>query len=456
MDRPDQEYGKQLLQRKRRKIKKMKQMRRRRNLCICAVVVFMGVCMLAAGVWGRVLRDDASKESSQEKAGGVQSSVSDGLAENYIPEVRETASITHEQPERTNLPKMRVLYAIHSHGADWSSFFADSSYGMAPAGSYLTAVRATLEGQPEDMTGTIEYSVNLSGSGWLDWCEDGAEAGKADGDMALEAVRVRLSGELAEYYDVFYSVLQNNTWTEWVKNGEEAGVSGAGLHMDGVRMSVVLRQEGTATYAGNIDPEKPMVALTYDDGPSRNATPRILEKLKECQARATFFIVGQQAQKNPDLVRQIAAQGCELGNHTFDHVSMDRLTPRELAEQLMRTNQVVSDACGVTPVLIRPAGGARNEAGMSAVGAISMPAIMWSVDTLDWKTKDAASTIQTVRDQVKDGDIILMHDLYDATAEASMTIIRELTDRGFQLVTVSELSSYRGGILPGKSYSSFR
>ena len=85
-----------------------------------------------------------------------------------------------------------------------------------------------------------------------------------------------------------------------------------------------------------------------------------------------------------------------------------------------------------------------------------MPAVLWSIDTLDWKTRDAQNTINTVLENVKDGDIILMHDLYDATAEASQTIIPELINRGFQLVTVSELSAYRGGMLPGKTYSRFR
>ena len=85
-----------------------------------------------------------------------------------------------------------------------------------------------------------------------------------------------------------------------------------------------------------------------------------------------------------------------------------------------------------------------------------MPAILWSVDTLDWKTRDAQSTIQTILDNVKDGDIILMHDLYSATADASEVVIPELVNRGYQLVTVSELASYLGRMIPGKSYSQFR
>lgn len=426
-------------QKKQKKGKTGKQgkMERQRRLWISTLVVFAGACMLAVGVWGR----------SSMKEYPVQSRRIEPAA------VRETAALSHV---RTDLPDLDVLYGIHSYGGEWSNFFADNSYGMAPMGSYLTAIRATLRDQPEDMTGTVEYSVNLSGSGWLDWCRNAEEAGASDGEMALEAIRLRLTGDLAEYYEVFYSVLQDNAWTDWVKNGEEAGVSGAGLHVDGVRMSVVPRQAGKTVYASGIDPEKPMVALTYDDGPSAKATPRILEKLKEYGGRATFFMVGKQAEKRPELIRQMVAQGCEVANHTYSHTSMDKLTPEQLTEELEHTNRIVTDASGVTPVLMRPVGGAKNDAGMSAVGAISMPAILWSVDTLDWKTRDADSTIQAVRDHVKDGDIILMHDLYDATADASMVIIEELTAQGFQLVTVSELASYRGGILPGRTYGKFR
>ena len=255
------------------------------------MAVLVGICMLVPAIFRH-------REEKKAVAAGshVQSSHVD------LSAVRETAALSHE---RRDLPDVDVLYGIHSHGGEWSSFFADNSYGMAPMGSYLTAIRATLREQPQDMTGTVEYRVNLSGSGWLDWCEGGAEAGNAAGEMALEAVSLRLTGELAEYYDVFYSVLQKDAWTDWVKNGEEAGVSGAGLHVDGIRMSVVLREAGKPTYASGIDPKKPMVALTYDDGPSRGATPRILEKLREKGGRATFFMVGKQAEKVPDLTYQI-------------------------------------------------------------------------------------------------------------------------------------------------------
>lgn len=209
-------------------------------------------------------------------------------------------------------------------------------------------------------------------------------------------------------------------------------------------------------YMVKIDPAKPMVALTYDDGPYDKVTGKILDKLDQYGGHATFFMVGKRAEKYPALLQRMADQGCELANHTYDHTSMNQLNPDELKESLLHTNQIIYESCGRMPVLMRPVGGNKNAAGLTAVGQIGMTAIMWSVDTLDWKTRDAASTLEKVRTQVKDGDIILMHDLYEETAEASMMIIDELASQGYQLVTVSELASYRGGIEAGNVYSKFR
>lgn len=427
-----------------------KQHAKRTMLFLCVLAVGVGTAVLVAGRLKEVREGLSVGGSKTERV----------RAEMPLESQRErqTVEIRHPEPEISydELPRIGALYGIHVQGKGWSNYFPDNAYGMAPAGGYITALRATLHNQPEDMTGTIEYQVNLSGSGWISWQSDSQEAGDSTGDMPLEAVCMRLTGDLETYYDVLYSVLQNNAWTDWVKNGQEAGIAGQGLRVDGLRISVVRKQEGKETFAGEIDPSKPMVALTYDDGPSRDSTPRILAKLKECGGRATFFMVGNRVGKFAPTVSQMVEQGCEVANHTYDHTLMTKVAPEELERQLMTTNQVVAQAGGVTPVLMRPCGGATNNAGMGVAGAISMPAIMWSIDTLDWKTRNAESTVSAVLDNVKDGDIILMHDLYGATADASEIIIPELIKRGYQLVTVSELASYRGGMIPGKSYHMFR
>lgn len=446
-DRVKQEY----LQNKQRKKRKEEQQRRARMLrgmmCLCLVTVCVGTAVLATGF----LNGNQEKEGGGNR-GRRATAVSAGV---LLPdeEIRQTAEVRRPYVE---VPEMGALYGIHVQGKGWSNYFADNAYGMAPAGGYITAIRATLHNQPSGMSGTIEYQVNLSGSGWLDWQADASEAGSTLGVMPLEAVCMRLTGELAEYYDVFYSVLQDNAWTDWAKNGEEAGRAGVGLRIDGVRISVARKQEDGTSCAGEIDPLKPMIALTYDDGPSKNSTPRILETLRANGGRATFFMVGNRAEKNGAVIRQMVSQGCEVANHTYDHTLMSKVDPAELERQLMMTNQVVANAGGVTPVLMRPCGGDTNDAGMGVAGAISMPAVLWSIDTLDWKTRDAEKTVSAVLDHVKDGDIVLMHDLYETAADASDVIIPELIRRGYQLVTVSELASYRGGMTPGNSYYKFR
>lgn len=421
---------------------------------VCVLVLF-----LAAGRIGKRNSAEASGQSDMILAENKKSADGTGLEAANVSDTGEGGTAPSDIPAKSwtnHLPDIGAMYGIYVNQVGWSHFFADNSYCMAPVNQFITAFRATVHNQPEDMTGTIAYRVNLSGSGWLDWVEDAGEGGSSQGAMPLEAVSMKLTGELGENYDVLYSVLQNQQWTDWMKNGEEAGVSGAGLRLDGIRISIVKKNEGGNTYAGNIDPTKPMLALTYDDGPSAHATPRILAALEKYNSRATFFMVGKQAEKRMDVVKKMEELGCEVANHTYDHTLMTKVPPEELASQLARTNQVVSDACGISPVLMRPCGGARSEAGMNIVGAISMPAVLWSIDTLDWKTRDAQTTIQTVLEQAKDGDIILMHDLYETTADASEVLIPELVNRGFQLVTVSELASYRGGMLPGHTYSRFR
>lgn len=446
------EQQEKIYQKKRKSQHRKRDQRRLLQVRLMRGILCLGMLALCVGTV--VLAVDTVKRGRREKTGeyGRQGAMNVAV---LVPEdeARQTAEVRRPV---IDVPEMGALYGIHVQGKGWSHYFADNSYGMAPAGGYITAMRATLHNQPEGMTGTIEYKVNLSGRGWMEWQSNGDEAGGASGEMPLEAVCVRLTGELAEHYDVLYSVLQNNVWTDWVKNGEEAGQSGVGLRVDGVRVSVARRGEQGISYAGEIDPSKPMVALTYDDGPSKESTLRILKTLKENGGRATFFMVGSRAQKYEATVRQMVEQGCEVANHTYDHTLMTKVDPAELERQLALTNQVVANAGGVTPVLMRPCGGATNDVGMGVAGAISMPAILWSVDTLDWKTRDADATVSAVLDHVKDGDIVLMHDLYETAAQASEVIIPELINRGYQLVTVSELASYRGGMTPGQSYYKFR
>lgn len=201
-----------------------------------------------------------------------------------------------------------------------------------------------------------------------------------------------------------------------------------------------------------IDKKKKMVALTYDDGPSAN-TPKILDTLKKYDAVATFFVVGNRVSTYANTVKRAYGMGCKIGNHTYEHKILTRTDAAGIREQVSKTNAAVKNITGTDPIVMRPPGGCVNDTVKSQTG---MPMILWSIDTLDWRTRNAASTKTAVLDHVKDGDIVLMHDLYEATANASTTIIPTLVERGYQLVTVSELAECRGGMKDGCLYYSFR
>lgn len=206
-----------------------------------------------------------------------------------------------------------------------------------------------------------------------------------------------------------------------------------------------------------VDASKPMVALTFDDGPSPH-TARLLNCLEKYGAKATFFMVGYSVPNYKGTVKRMAKLGCELGSHSYDHPAFSKLSYSGIRSQVTRTNQVIHEAAGAYPTVFRlPYGdGASNASVLSALG---LPSICWSLDTRDWaNTGNPQHTVNEVLNNVKDGDIVLMHDLHSSTVTAAETIIPALKKRGFQMVTVSQLAKYRGKttLKSGKSYYNFR
>ena len=234
-----------------------------------------------------------------------------------------------------------------------------------------------------------------------------------------------------------------------------------GLRVDGIRMAVTAKgqtpPEEPERSVPYIDPTRPMVALTFDDGPKASVTDRILNSLEANGGRATFFMVGSNVTAgNTPTIQRMAALNCEVANHTNDHKYLTKLGADGIRSQVLSVNQKIQEACGVTPSLLRPPGGYYDQPSLNVLTSMGMPAVMWSIDTRDWQHKNPAKTISSVLEHVKDGDIILMHDIYSTTADAAEVIIPELVKRGYQLVTVSELAAYRGGMAPGHVYNSFR
>lgn len=378
-----------------------------------------------------------------------------GLAACLLAAIGTVAVSFPAYAETENAVEMGAVYWTYDYGKGWSAETKDNNFCQSPADSYTTAIWVELENQPKDVKGTISYQVNLSGYGWLSWQGAATAAGNIAGDMPLEAVKIQLTEQLAEQYDVYYSVFQSGKWTDLVMNGETAGVEAQGLRVDGLRVAVRKKGAGAPEYPGRyIDPAKPMVALTFDDGPAP-ATSRILDSLEAHGARATFYMVGNRMSSYPGTVRRVAALGCEIGSHTWGHNYITGLSETQLHSNLNQFASVLGQVGGVRFATMRPPGGFVNAASKQALASYGIPAIMWSIDTLDWKTRNAQATVNTVLSKVKDGDIVLMHDLYGATADAAAILIPELIARGYQLVTVSELAAYRGGLQPGQVYHSF-
>lgn len=197
-----------------------------------------------------------------------------------------------------------------------------------------------------------------------------------------------------------------------------------------------------------------LVALTFDDGPSPATTPRLLEVLKEKNATATFFELGTLARNNPDLVRQVAANGNEVASHTMYHQNFSRMSTSAISSDIAAANAVFYEILGKYPSLVRTPYGINNAAARSAANA---PIILWTVDTLDWKNKNAAMVRDEAIGSAFDGAIILMHDIHPTTVDAVAEIIDGLRANGYELVTVSQLAKLRGVTLnSGEAYGSFR
>lgn len=198
-----------------------------------------------------------------------------------------------------------------------------------------------------------------------------------------------------------------------------------------------------------IDPDKPMIALTFDDGPSKY-TPEILETLKNNNSSATFFVLGQEADKYKDTIKLIMEEGSEVGNHTYNHKDLTKLSDEEISDQIHKTEDLIYITSGNVSSLVRPPYGA-SDAKLNE--KISRPIIKWSVDTRDWQSRDAQKIIDHVLSHAKDGEIVLMHDIYKSTAEASKTFIPRLIEMGYQLVTISEMAESRGiSLTAGQQY----
>ena len=199
-------------------------------------------------------------------------------------------------------------------------------------------------------------------------------------------------------------------------------------------------------YVRVIDPSKPMVALTFDDGPDEVCSGRILDILEEYHALATFFEVGRNVLACPEPVGRMAEMGCEVGSHSNAHKDLSKMKKNTLLRDLDTADEAFTAAGAPAPTLVRPPYGAVNKTVKSATGRAM---VTWTVDTEDWRSRDAQKVIDYVQNYGElDGEIILMHSIYESTVEAVRVLVPWLQEQGYQLVTVTELMAYYYGELP--------
>lgn len=242
-----------------------------------------------------------------------------------------------------------------------------------------------------------------------------------------------LVNDIVDLYIYTYKE-KGNTIKKQVKN-MEIDLSSSSVVLDKNIKDVLYNYDYDLYSNKLIDRNKPMVALTFDDGPNAN-TSRVLDILEKYNVKATFFVLGTNIEGYEDTILRMKELGMEIGNHMYSHKLMTRLTEEEITLEIKKVDDLVFDIINRYPSLIRPSYGTSNK---RMLKIIDRPVIIWDIDTLDWKYHNSTRISNKILDKVSDGDIVLMHDIYSATANSLEITIPKLLDKGYQLVTVSEL-----------------
>ncbi len=213
--------------------------------------------------------------------------------------------------------------------------------------------------------------------------------------------------------------------------------------------------QGTVEFPNEVDSLDKVVALTFDDGPTKNKTDKVVEILNKNKANATFFMVGNKiSYQNKPTILNVLNNGNEIGSHSYSHKMFTRMKDEEILEELTNTNNNFKEITGEDLYLVRPPYGSSNQRVRSTV---ENPFILWSIDTLDWHSKDALKVYEEVISKVEDGDIILMHDSYDSTLAALEEVLPKLYTMGYKVTTVSNLAKFKNQeIAKNTTYHFFR
>lgn len=178
------------------------------------------------------------------------------------------------------------------------------------------------------------------------------------------------------------------------------------------------------------------VAVTFDDGPGKETTPKLLDGLKERNVKAAFFVVGENIQGNEDIIERMHREGHIIGNHTYSHVELTRISQNAALNEIGKTNSLIEDITGEPVKYIRPPCGSWDD---SFLYEIDMTPVFWSVDPKDWCTQSVSAVVERVMKNVSDRDIILFHDIYDSSVTAALEVIDRLQAQGYRIVTIDDI-----------------
>ena len=243
------------------------------------------------------------------------------------------------------------------------------------------------------------------------------------------------------------------TFYKYILNGNVISSNSDSFEID-IENSSIIKVKNTSfdfdfVTSRKIDTDKKLVALTFDDGPNYN-TNKILDVLNKYHVPATFFVLGSKIKGNEYILNKMKDSGMEIGNHTYNHLLLTKYKEDKIKKEITDTNNLIFEVTGKEPKLFRPSYGSFNK---KIKNISEMPIIIWDIDTLDWKYHNSKKITSRVVNKVKDGDIVLMHDIYSATANALDNIIPMLANNGYSFVTVSDLFYYKGITLEkGKVY----
>ncbi|MCR4688843.1 MAG: polysaccharide deacetylase family protein [Saccharofermentans sp.] len=384
-----------------------------------------------------------------------------------------------------------IKYRTHVQDIGWQGWVSDGELaGTTGQSKRLEAIQITLSGSIADSY-NVYYRVHMQDIGWLGWVSNGATAGSDGFAARLEAIQTvilpkgqtpdsSLGGinQVTTYGSFSASTPDQliecgmfNGWvgiganTYYISNGKFVNglttIDGSrylfrnNLLVKGDRViidNILYYMNPNGSITRTVDGGRPMIALTFDDGPTRY-TGEILDTLQKYNSVATFFVIGScAAGRKSDLQREYAL-GCQIGNHTYNHPTLSRCSAEQIRNELRRTDDVIEAAVGTRSTIMRPPGGSFDQEVRDNCG---MPIILWSVDTRDWDHRNSQKIIDSVLGSARDGSIVLMHDRLSCTATAVRTIVPTLVSRGYQLVTVEELAMFRGGLTAGKAYRSIK